>query len=196
MSRIRSFVQAMKAEWARLGHDSALAYGHREVVRTKDLDMVTLGNGRIVFHAGSYPSGSAGELSATVIDDGHDSGFNVATHWNVFTVHCHGFDASYPDENADGAQEAHDDAVWTLMEQFVGAFVRIASIQKVFYRISEPEWVRDPMERRFGEKLMFQVAVSFGVRQAPEYPKQHPTPQPTAIVETPAGDVEVIGENA
>lgn len=192
---IRQLEAAMSAEWTRLAHTSTLAYGHREVLRTKDLDAVTLGNGRIVYHAGTYPTGAAGELSATVMAV-HESAPNVATHWNLFTVHCHGFDASYPDENVAGAQAAHDDAAWCLMEQFVGAIIHVTSIKRWFYRLNEPEWVRDPLVCRFGETLVFTVAVSFGVRQALLYPKQYPTPQPTAIVETPAGDVEVIGDNA
>lgn len=190
-----TFAAAMAAEWVRLGHTSTLAYGHREVVRTKDLDAVALGNGRIVYHAGTYPTGSAGELSAAVMAV-HESAPNVATHWSLFTVHCHGYDMSFPDENVASAQAAHDDAAWCLMEQFVGAFVYITSINKWFYQLSEPEWVRDPLERRFGEKIMFTVAASFGVRQAPLYTKQYPTPKPTAIVDTLAGFVEVIGDNA
>lgn len=189
---INALREALDAEWLRLTYDVPLVYGYREARRTKDLDAVAAG-GRIVWHAGAWPGpdAAAGELDADPLQ-AYEAGRNVATHWAMFTVHCHGYDPAFPDEGVAGGEAAHDGMTWRLMQAYLGAISKVIPANGWYRRVGAPVWVRDPAERRFGELIRFEMQVSFGVREWPAYPLQTLTPVPTGKVVTPNGTVTII----
>lgn len=195
MGPFRTFQNALVAKWAEIAYATPLRYGYREAQRSRDLDAVTLGNGRIVWHAGTWPGpeSSAGEIV-------HEhrmpttTGKSVSTSWNIFTVHCHGYDPEYPDENVDGGELAHDDVCWRLREMFFGVLPGVVNSAPVRGELQYGghKWVRDPNERRFGELLRSEFVVSFAIRSLPVYPKTPFTQEPTGQVVTPNGSVVTI----
>lgn len=187
MGPIRDFKTAMAAKWVANGFtDTPLLYGFREVIRTKSIEAVALGNGRIVWHAGSFAGAgsNAGELTHEHVHP-TTTGRSVANSWNVFTVHCHGLDPAYPDATAEDAELAHDDAAWRLREMFFGALPDVASANKWLLQYGSQTWVRDPEQRRIGELLVCEFSIRFAIRSLPVYPKTPFTQKPTGVVVTP-----------
>ena len=170
--------------WAARGYASTpCLYGFREAMRTKDIDAVTLGHGRIVWHLGSWP-GPESDLGPIGKDHhhAHKTGRDYAASFDLFTVHCHGFDPAYPDATSTGAELAHDTAAWKLHEKFFGVLQSavIQNTSKLEY--GSRLFVRDPAERRFGELIRVQFTVRFSMREAPEVATENPTPKPQGAV--------------
>jgi len=199
MSVILQFSTALEAHWDAKGYASTpLLYGYGEVSRTKDLDAVALGHGRIVYHAGAWPGpeSNAGQMS-----NEHAHAFRSARAFGsdavLWTVHIHGFDPAFPDRAAPGAERAQDNRCWALKEMFFGAakHVQIAGSWKGFQYLSET-WVRDPAERRFGELLRCEFSFTVSMREAPEVPIEYPTTEPRGSVIAPSGEEITVVEVA
>lgn len=186
----------MQAQWtAREYTATPLLYGFKEAARTKDIDAVVLGNGRIVYHWGSWPGP---EASAGTIEKshghGHRTGCDYATAPDLFTVHCHGFDATKPDYTSAGAELAHDSAAWLLREKFFGVLQWVVRKNRWLLEYGTPVLVRDPLERRLGELLRVEFVIKFALREAPEQPIQTPEPKAVGAVETPDQNEVIIVE--
>lgn len=184
---IKRLFDATHARWTELGYAWPLKYGQREAYR-QDLDPVALHGGRVVMHAGlPGEEGDAGELDATILQ-AYDTAQSIATDWSTFTVHCHGYDASAPDNEL-----LQDDAAWLLKQAFFGAFqFSLPAPLGHYMRLVSQVWVRNPQERRFGELIRLVVQVSFAIRQAPGYPVQTAVPVPKTSVVTPGGPVVIV----
>lgn len=180
----------MQTQWTARGYDATpLIYDFREVVRTQDLDAVLLGNGRIVYHWGTYasPEASAGNIEKAH-GHVHRSGRDCAVSHSLFTVHCHGYDPAFPDASAAGAARAHDGAAWKLHERFFGVLQWVVRKSRWLLEYGSPTLVRDPAERRIGELVRVEFTVRFAMREAPELPLQHPETKPVGAVVGASGD--------
>ncbi len=187
---------AMQAEWVARGYTStALIYDFREVERTKELDAVLLGNGRIVYHWGAWskPESSAGSIQLAH-GHAHRAARNFAAAHDIFTVHCHGFDPDFPDASAAGAARAHDSAAWALRELFFGVLQWVARKSRWFLEHGNQILVRDPADRRIGELLRAEFTLRAALREAPEYPFQYPETKPVGAVVGASGDETTIVE--
>lgn len=184
---------AFEAKFTSLFQTTPIRYGFREVAKTRSLDAVTLGHGRIVWHAGTWPGpeANAGEIEAA---HGHPTttGRSVSNSWNIFTVHCHGLDPAFPDPTADGAEAAHDDVAWRLREMFFGQLPEVVSGNRWLLRYGAQVWIRDPEQQRLGEVLKCEFAVKFAIRSLPVYPKTQFTQEPTGVVKTVSGNETTI----
>jgi hypothetical protein len=197
MSVPLQFRTAMEAQWTAKGYDSTpLVYGFREARRTKDIDAVVLGHGRIVYHPGTWPGP---EADAGQMSNEHAHAFRTGRNYGsdamVWTVHCHGFDPAYPDATAENAECAHDDICYALREMFfsVVKYVQLTGPWKnLEYRAAK--WVRDPEERRFGELLRCEFAFTVGMREAPILPIQYPEVKPSGAVIGASGNENIIVE--
>jgi hypothetical protein len=195
---IEALKTGIDARWLELGYaDTPIVYGYKEAQRTRDIDAVALGNGRIVYHLGGFPGpdASAGDMRlahahATI------AGRTVGTAGTLFTVHLHGFDATFADDSTPEAQLAHDNICWRLREMFYAVLFHVVPQNRWFMTHGPQTIVRNPTERRFGEVLRCEFNIDFSIRSAPEYPFVHPIPKPTGIVTTPNGNnvtlVEVL----
>lgn len=197
MSIPKQFRDAMDARWLAKGYsDTPLLYGYREVARTKSIDAVTLGNGRIVYHPGAYtgPLASAGQMSNEHAH-AHPNARAYGSFSMLWTVHCHGFDPAYPDATSEGAECAHDDICVALKEMFFSV-AKAAQVSNSWKPIEygPGQWVRDPAERRHGELLVVEFSITVSMREAPELPIEYPTPKPTGIVILPNGNQATIVE--
>jgi hypothetical protein len=187
---------AMQALWTARGYTSTpLVYGYREAMRTRDLDAVVLGHGRIVYHWGAWPGP---EASAGAIEKphyhAHRSGRDYASAPDLFTVHCHGYDPSFPDYSAAGAEIANDAAAWLLREKFFGILQNVVRRNNWLLEYGSPLLVRDPMERRLGEVCRVEFTIRFSLREAPEVPIEYPTPEPQGAVVGQSGDETTVVE--
>lgn len=158
-------------------------YGFREATRTKDIDAVTLGHGRIVWHLGAWPGPEAamGEINKAH-HHAHKTGRDFAVSESLFTVHCHGFNPAYPDATSAGAELAHDLAAWELHEKFFGVIQNAVNQCSLVLEYGSPVLVRDPAERRIGELIRVQFTVRFSMREAPEVATEYPTPKPQGAI--------------
>lgn len=197
MSFLLQFRTALEARWNALGYTATpLLYGFREVARTKDIEAVTLGNGRIIYHPGSWPGpdANAGTMSHT---HGHAyrSGRNYGSDAVLFTAHLHGLDPAYPDATAPGAECAHDDICWAFKEMFFAA-VKHVQITKKWHSVQygSEVWVRDPEQRRLGELLRVEFSINVGLRMAPEYPLQQFQQKPVGAVVGESGNETIVAE--
>jgi hypothetical protein len=187
---------AMQARWtARSYTATPLLYGFREAARTKDLDAVVLGNGRIVYHRGSWPGpdASAGQYDPAH-HHAHRAGRDFAAYGTLFTVHCHGFNPLFPDATSAGGEVAHDDAAWLLEEMFFGVLQWVVRANTWKLEYGSPIIVRDPQERRLGELVRAEFTIKFAMREAPEYPFQYPEVKPNGAVIGASGNENPIVE--
>lgn len=197
MSVIAQFRDAMAARWAAKGYGAIpLIYGYREVARSKSIDAVLLGNGRIVYHAGAYPGpqSNAGQMSnehAHPYMTGRAFGSDAV----LFTAHLHGFDPAFPDPTGPGGECAHDDRCWALKEVFfsVAKFVQLTGPWKGF-QYSSALWIRDPEQRRLGELMRCEFSFSVSMREGPEVPFEYPTPLPQGAVVGQSGNETIVVE--
>jgi hypothetical protein len=190
MSAPKQLDDAMQAAWTARGYTATpLVYGYREALRTRDIDAVLLGNGRIVYHWGAWKGPEAGAGSIELAH-GHVplAARNYAAAHDLFTVHCHGFDPAYPDATATGGELAHDDAAWALRELFFGVLQSVVRESRWLLEYGAPVLIRDPAERRIGELIRVEFTVRFGLREAPEYPFQYPKTKPVGAVVGVSGD--------
>ena len=172
------------ALWTARGYAATpCLYGFREAMRTKDIDAVTLGHGRIVWHLGSWPGPEAdmGTINKA-IHHAHKTGRDYAVSESLFTAHCHGFDPAYPDATSAGGELAHDLAAWALHEKFFGVIQRAVNQSACVLEYGSPVLVRDPGERRIGGLIRVQFTVRFSLREAPEVATQYPTPKPQGAI--------------
>lgn len=118
-------IEAIRAAlWTARGYTATTClYGFREAMRTKDLDAVTLGHGRIVWRLGSWPGPEAdmGTINKA-IHHAHKAGRDYAVSESLFTAHCHGFNPAYPDATSTGGELAHDLAAWAYMKSFLALY--------------------------------------------------------------------------
>ena len=186
----------MQAQWTARGYGlTPLLYGYREAERTKNIDAVLLGHGRIVYHWGSWarPEASAGTI-APAHGHAHRAGRDYAAAHDLFTVHCHGYDPAFKDATAAGGERAHDDAAWQLRELFFGVLQWVVRKNRWFLEHGQPTLVRDPAERRIGELVRVEFTVRFAMREAPEYPFQYPETKPVGAVVGASGDLTTTVE--
>lgn len=187
---------AMQAEWVARGYTpTPLIYGYREVERTKDIDAVLLGNGRIVYHWGAWarPEANAGTIAPSH-GHAHRSARDFAVSHSLFTVHCHGYDPDFKDATAPGAERAHDNAAWVLHEAFFGVLQWVVRTSRWFLEYGQPVLVRDPAERRIGELLRAEFTLRLALREAPEYPLQNPETKPVGAVVGESGEETKVVE--
>lgn len=199
MSIPLQFRTAMEARWTAKGYTSTpLLYGYREVIRTKSLDAVSLGHGRIVYHPGAYPGprAAAGQMS-----NEHAHAFKTGRNYGSFsilwTVHIHGFDPAYPDPTSENAECAHDDVCIALQEMFfsVVKYVQLTGPWKnLEYGVGQ--WVRDPEGKRFGEVLVTEFSFTASAREAPEVATEYPTPKPQGAVIGESGNETTVVETS
>ena len=197
MSFPLQFRTALEARWAALGYTATpLLYGFREVARTKDIEAVTLGHGRIVYHAGSWPGpdANAGTMSH-VHGHVHRSGRDYGSDAVLFTAHIHGHNPAFPDPTASGAECAHDDICWALKEMFFAA-VKHVQIANKWHSVQygSEVWVRDPEQRRLGELLRVEFLINVGLRSAPEYPFQQFEQKPVGAAVGQSGNETIVVE--
>lgn len=187
---------ALQARWTARGYSATpLLYGFRQAARTKDIDAVVLGNGRIVYHRGSWPGpeASAGQYELAH-HHAHRSGRDFAAYGTLFTAHFHGFDPSFPDATSAGGEAAHDDAAWLLEELFFGVLQHVIRDNTWKLEYGSPVIVRDPLERRIGELVRAEFTIKVSMREAPEYPFQYPEVKPNGAVVGASGTETKIVE--
>ncbi len=187
---------ALQALWVTRAYTATpLLYGFREATRTKGIDAVTLGYGRIVYHRGSWPGpeASAGEYDPAH-HHVHKAGRDFAAYGTLFTVHMHGFNPAFPDATSAGSELAQDAAAWLLEERFFGVLQNVVrgSTWKLSY--GAPFIVRDPVEKRHGELVRAEFTVKFSMREAPVYPFQYPENKPSGAVVGASGDETLVVE--
>lgn len=188
----------IQSQWTARGYTATpVLYGFREATRTKDIDAVVLGNGRIVYHWGAWPGpdASAGEIEKAH-HHAHRSGRDYAAAADLFTVHCHGFDPAKPDYTSPGAELAHDAAAWLLREKFFGVLQDVVRRMRCTLEYGAPLLVRDPLERRIGELVRVEFTIRFAMREAPEVPLQNPTPKPQGAVVGQSGNETAVVETS
>lgn len=184
MSAFGNIETKRAALWTARGYAATpCLYGFREATRTKDIDAVTLGHGRIVWHLGAWPGPEAamGEINKAH-HHAHKTGRDFAVSESLFTVHCHGFNPAYPDATSAGAELAHDLAAWELHEKFFGVIQNAVNQCSLVLEYGSPVLVRDPAERRIGELIRVQFTVRFSMREAPEVATEYPTPKPQGAI--------------
>ncbi len=187
---------ALQSRWTARGYTpTPLLYGFRQATRTKELDAVLLGHGRIVYHRGSWPGpeASSGEYDSAH-HHAHKAGRDFAAYGTLFTAHIHGFDPAYPDVTSTGGECAHDDAVWLLEEMFFGVLQHVVRANTWTLSYGTPVLIRDPMERRLGELVRAEFTVKFSMREAPVYPFQYPENKPSGAVVGASGDETLVVE--
>lgn len=187
---------AMQAQWTQRGYTATpLLYGFREAARTRELGAVLLGAGRIVYHWGVWttPEASAGALEKPH-GHAHRAGRDYAVAADVFTVHCHGYDAAFPEATAPGAERAHDAAAWLLRQHFFGVLQWVVRSNSWLLEYGSQTLVRDPAERRIGELLRAEFSVRFSLREAPEHPFQYPEQKPVGAVVGASGQQTKVVE--
>jgi hypothetical protein len=189
---------AFQSLWVARGYTlTPVVYGYREAMRTKDLDAVVLGHGRVVYHLGAWPGPDA---SMGSIDKAHHhahpTGRDFATSLSLFTAHFHGFDPAYPDATSTNGELAHDAAAWQLHERFLGVLQNVVRRMTLVLEYGDPELVRDPAERRLGELIRMEFTIRFSLREAPEVALQNPTPEPQGAVVGESGDETIVVETS
>lgn len=184
MSSFGNIETKRAALWTARGYTATpCLYGFREAARTKDIDAVTLGHGRIVWHLGAWPGPDAamGEINKAH-HHAHKTGRDFAVSESLFTVHCHGFNPAFPDATSSGSELAHDLAAWELHEKFFGVMQNAVNQCSLVIEYGSPVLVRDPAERRIGELIRVQFTVRFSMREAPEIATEYPTPKPQGAI--------------
>jgi hypothetical protein len=189
---------ALQALWTARGYASTpVLYGYREALRTKDLDAVLLGHGRVVYHLGAWPGPDASMGSIEKAHHhAHRTGRDFAASLSLFTAHCHGFNPVYPDATSTNAELAHDAAAWQLHERFLGVLQNIVRASKLVLEYGAPVLVRDPAERRLGELIRMEFTIRFSLREAPEVALQNPTPKPQGAVIGESGEETTVVETS
>ncbi len=187
---------ALGTLWTARGYTATpLLYGYREVVRTKDIDAVTLGHGRVVWHLGAWPGpdASMGDINKEH-HHAHRTGRDYAASNSLFTAHCHGFDPAYADATSAGGELAQDAAAWKLHELFLGVLQNAVRRCTSTLEYGAPFIVRDPGQCRHGELIRVEFTVTFSMREAPELPFQYPENKPSGAVVGASGDETLVVE--
>lgn len=189
---------SIQSLWTSRGYTlTPIVYGYREATRTRDLDAVLLGHGRVVYHLGAWPGPDASMGSIEKAHHhAHRTGRDYAASLSLFTAHFHGFNPAYPDATSTNAELAHDAAAWQLHERFCGVLQNVVRGMSCVLEYGTPVMVRDPAERRLGELVRVEFTVKFSLREAPEVALQNPTPKPQGAVIGESGEETIVVETS
>jgi hypothetical protein len=160
---------------------TSVLYGAKEV--TKQTNQGTGRANRVVFAPADGPGsfgpprspGQPASIGEKPLSRG-SGGRSLHTWIERISVHCW---ARAADEDR-GDQLAHDDAARLLTMAVVAAIYETAHGA---YEISEPTWVKTPVETRYGSTLVFTLAIQLRVEARPKM---------AAVLVDAATDVKVL----